>query len=86
MKMDPHNKHGWSKLAGMAIRLGRHDKALECANRALALDEEFVEAYLHKGAAAKALGKTLYQTKDDLLSDYLRAELSAPRIQAFMPA
>ena len=58
MKMDPHNKHGWSKLAGMAARLGRHDKALECADRALALDAEFVEAYLHKGAAAKALGKT----------------------------
>jgi tetratricopeptide (TPR) repeat protein len=41
----------------MAARLGRHDKALECANSALALDAEFVEAYLHKGAAAKALGK-----------------------------
>ncbi|HSO13570.1 MAG TPA: IS701 family transposase, partial [Anaerolineales bacterium] len=35
---------------------------------------------------AKALGKTLYQTKDDLLSDYLRAELATPRIQAFLPA
>jgi tetratricopeptide (TPR) repeat protein len=58
MKMDPHNKLGWSKLAGMVARLGRHDKALECADRALALDAEFVEAYLHKGAAAKALGKT----------------------------
>ena len=58
MKMDPHNKLGWLKLAGMAARLGRHDQALECADRALALDAEFVEAYLHKGAAAKALGKT----------------------------
>jgi hypothetical protein len=31
------------------------------------------------------LGKTLYQTKGDLLSDYLRAELATPRIHAFMP-
>ena len=32
------------------------------------------------------LGKTLYQTKHDLLSDYLRAALRQPRIQAFLPA
>jgi len=33
----------------------------------------------------RTIGKTLYQTKDDLLSDYLRAELDTPRIHAFMP-
>ncbi|MEW6405270.1 MAG: transposase [Chloroflexota bacterium] len=43
-------------------------------------------AWLSLKVKAKALGKTLYQTKDDLLSDYLRAELAAPRIQALMPA
>jgi hypothetical protein len=32
------------------------------------------------------LGKTLYKIKSDLLSDYLRAELATPRIQAFLPA
>jgi adenine/guanine phosphoribosyltransferase-like PRPP-binding protein len=32
------------------------------------------------------VGKTLYQTKDVLLSDYLRAELATPRIHAFLPA
>jgi hypothetical protein len=32
-------------------------------------------AWLSLKVKAKALGKTLYQTKDDLLSDYLRAEL-----------
>jgi tetratricopeptide (TPR) repeat protein len=55
MKMDPHNKLGWSKLAGMVARLGRHDKALEYADRAIALDPKLVEAYLHKATAAKAL-------------------------------
>ena len=34
---------------------------------------------------SKALGKTLYKTKEDLLSDYLRTELEAPRIYAFLP-
>lgn len=43
-------------------------------------------AWLSLKVKAKLLGKTLYQTKDDLLSDYLRTELAAPRIQAFMPA
>ncbi len=57
LKMDPHNKLGWANLASMVGRLGRHDKALEYADRALALDPEFVEAHLHKGAAARALGK-----------------------------
>lgn len=57
MKMDPHNKLGWSKLAGMVARLGRHDKALEYADRAIALDPKLVEAYLHKATAAKALKK-----------------------------
>ena len=42
-------------------------------------------AWLSLKVKAKALGKTLYQTKDDLWSDYLRAELAASRIQAFMP-
>ena len=42
-------------------------------------------AWLSLKVKAKALGKTLYKTKDDLLSDYLRAELIAPRIHAFMP-
>ena len=43
-------------------------------------------AWLSLKVKAKSLGKTLYQTKGDLLSDYLRAELATPRIQAFMPA
>lgn len=43
-------------------------------------------AWLSLKVKAKELGKTLYQTKHDLLSDYLRAELKQPRIQAFLPA
>jgi hypothetical protein len=42
-------------------------------------------AWLSLKVKAKQLGKTLYQTKYDLLSDYLRAELRKPRIQAFLP-
>ena len=43
-------------------------------------------AWLSLKVKATELGKTLYQTKHDLLSDYLRAELRQPRIQAFLPA
>jgi len=58
MKLEPQNKLGWSNLASMVGRLGRHEKALEFADRALALDPNCVEAHLHRAAAAKALGKT----------------------------
>lgn len=58
LKLEPKNKLGWANLASMVGRLGRHEKALEFANRALALDPQMVEAHLHKAAAAKALGKT----------------------------
>ena len=57
LKMDPHNKFAWSNLATMAGRLGQHHKALEYADRAIALDPKLVEAYLHKATAAKALKK-----------------------------
>ena len=57
LKMDPHNKLAWSNLATMAGRMGRHHKALEYADRAIALDSKLVEAYLHKATAAKALKK-----------------------------
>ena len=43
-------------------------------------------AWLSLKVKAKSLGKTLYKTKRDLLSDYLRTELATPRIQAFIPA
>jgi hypothetical protein len=38
-------------------QLGRHAQALDCAERALALDPGMVEALLHRGRAASALGK-----------------------------
>jgi tetratricopeptide (TPR) repeat protein len=58
LKLDPGNKLGWSNLAVMVGKLGLHEKALLYADRAIALDPNFVEAYLHKAAAARALGKT----------------------------
>jgi tetratricopeptide (TPR) repeat protein len=57
LKLEPGNKLGWSNLAVMVGELGFHDKALLYADRAIALDSNFVEAYLHKAAAARALGK-----------------------------
>ena len=43
-------------------------------------------AWLSLKVHARKLGKTLYQTKHNLLSDYLWAELRQPRIQAFLPS
>jgi tetratricopeptide (TPR) repeat protein len=57
LKVEPKNKVGWANLTSMVGRLGRHDKALEFAERALTLDPNFVEAHLHKASAAKALGR-----------------------------
>jgi len=57
LKVEPQNKVGWANLTSMVGRLGRHDKALEFAERALMLDPNFVEAHLHKASAAKALGR-----------------------------
>jgi tetratricopeptide (TPR) repeat protein len=58
LKLEPGNKLGWSNLAVMVGELGFHDKAMVYADRAIALDPKFVEAYLHKATAARALGKT----------------------------
>lgn len=57
MQIDPGNKLGWFNLASMYGQLGRHAQAMECAERALALDPEMVEAHLHRARAAQALGK-----------------------------
>lgn len=57
LKTEPRNKLGWANLASMSGQLGRHAKALECAERALAIDPELVEAHLHRARAAQALGR-----------------------------
>jgi tetratricopeptide (TPR) repeat protein len=57
MQIDPGNKLGWANLASMHGQLGQHAQALDCAERALALDPLMVEAHLHRGRAAQALGK-----------------------------
>lgn len=56
LKADPGNRLGWANLAGMNGRLGRHAQALACAERALAIDPQMVEAHLHRARAAQALG------------------------------
>ena len=43
-------------------------------------------AWLSLKVHANSLGKTLYQARRDLFSDYLRAELRDPTIHAFQPA
>jgi tetratricopeptide (TPR) repeat protein len=57
MKINPDHKIGWSNLATMVGRMGRHHQALDYAGRAIALDPNLVEAHLHKATAARALGK-----------------------------
>ena len=57
LKLDPGHKTGWANLATMVGRLGHYDKAIACADRALALDPDLVEAHLHKAAAARAAGR-----------------------------
>ena len=57
MRIDPGNQIGWANLASMYGQVGRHAQSLECADRALALDPEMVEALLHRGHAARALDK-----------------------------
>ena len=44
------------------------------------------QAWLSLKVKAKQIGKTIYQVKTDLLSDYLRAELRTPHVPAFQPA
>jgi tetratricopeptide (TPR) repeat protein len=72
LKLNPEHKLGWANLAYMVGRLGHHQHAIAFADRALALDAMLVEAYLHKGAAAQALGK------DDLLRDVCLALSTIP--------
>lgn len=72
LKLNPAHKLGWANLAYMVGRLGHHQHAMAFADRALALDSQFVEAYLHKGAAARALGK------DEVLRDVCGALSAIP--------
>ena len=57
LKIDPGNQLGWANLASMNGQLNRHADALACAERALALDPQMVEAHLHRARAAAALGR-----------------------------
>ena len=58
LKLDPGNKLGWANLASMNGQLGRHVQARVCAERALDLDPQMVEAHLHRARAAQLPGQT----------------------------
>lgn len=57
LQIDPNHKVGWSNLATMANQMGQYENAIAYADKAIALDSELVEAQLHKGRAALALGR-----------------------------
>jgi len=57
LQLEPQNQLGWANLASMNGQLGRHAQALDCAERALSLNPQMVEAQLHRARAAQALGK-----------------------------
>ena len=57
LKLNPENKLGWANLASMNGQLGRHVQARACAERALAIDPQMVEAQLHRARAAQMLGQ-----------------------------
>jgi tetratricopeptide (TPR) repeat protein len=58
LKVDPSNHLGWANLASMNGQLGRHVEARVCAERALELEPQMVEAHLHRARAAQMLGQT----------------------------
>ncbi len=58
LKIDPGNHLGWANLASMNGQLGRHVEARVCAERALELEPNMVEAHLHRARAAQMLGQT----------------------------
>lgn len=78
LKIDPDHKLGWSNLATMTGQMRQYDKAMAYAEKALALDSEFVEAHLHRGRAALALGKT------DVVKEVCQ-KLSAIKQEKFYP-
>ena len=57
LELNPGHTPGWLSLAKLHGRMGRHEQALACADRALSLDRKLVEAHLSRAAAARALGK-----------------------------
>ncbi len=57
LRVDPNNHLGWANLASMNGQLGRHVEARVCAERALELEPQMVEAHLHRARAAQMLGQ-----------------------------
>jgi tetratricopeptide (TPR) repeat protein len=68
-------------LCACFLRLGRHDDAIDQANRALIVDPKCAKAYFRRGEARRALGRD-----DDARADYAKAnELVRARAAARIP-
>jgi len=57
LKVDPQNSLAWANYASLNGQLGRHQEALACAERALAIDPHMVMAQLIRARAAQGLGR-----------------------------
>ena len=79
LKLNPDNKLGWLNLAGMALKLGMPERALDHAQHALCLDPCLIEALLCKAVAAKVL------CKPEIVRDVCES-LSKIKIEDFRPA
>lgn len=47
----------WNNKGGALRALGRHEEAIECFDKALAVDRQYAPAWSNKGAALRALGR-----------------------------
>ena len=51
LAVEANNVGAWYFLGVMAHQLGRHDVAVECISRAVALKPDYIEAHLSLGVA-----------------------------------
>jgi tetratricopeptide (TPR) repeat protein len=57
LRLDSSNPSSWNNKAVAFVHLGKPAEALECADAALHLKPDFVDALLNKGTALKRLGR-----------------------------
>lgn len=56
-RLDGADADAWLMLGGIHGRLGNHDQALNCCQRAIAIDPRNAAAYCNMGSAMQALGR-----------------------------
>jgi tetratricopeptide (TPR) repeat protein len=47
----------WNNKGRVLYKLGKYEKAIECCDKALKIDPDFMEAWYNKGRALAELGK-----------------------------